>query len=297
MVESEIGRGGAGTVYRARDAQGRIVALKILNEGDDDPDRAPRFLREGKLAASLSHPGIVSVVDVGEVGDVLYLAFEWVEGRTLIDVVADRSMSVERRVALLDAIAEAVAYAHEQHIVHRDLKPANVMLTGDDRPKLLDFGVAKRTVKPVDNFVTREDVLVGTLTYMAPEQMSSADVDARADQFAWGVIAYELLSGTHPRNTIRKGEAPFPFASPRPLSDVPPHVAEVVRRAMSRPKAERYGSMRELLSALRGAPPSRRAASIAPPRSSTSLFVYAAIAAMAIGVLGATLLMYLTGRL
>ena len=287
-IDVEIGRGGAGTVYRAHDARGRVVALKIMLEGDEDPDRAPRFLREGKLAASLSHPGIVSVVDVGEVDGIAYLAFEWVEGRTMIDVIKDRSISVERRIALLESIAEAVAHAHEHHIVHRDLKPANVMLSDDDKPKLLDFGVAKQTMKPVDNFVTREDVLVGTLTYMAPEQMSSAAVDARADQFAWGVIAYELFSGTHPRNAIERGQAPFPFASPRPLEDVPPHVSDVVRRAMARPKAERFPSMQELLVALRNEP---------APKSSRALFVYSALGVIVLGLLGTALWMYVGGRL
>jgi len=164
-------------------------------EADDDEARA-RFLREARLAASLDHPGIVEIYDVGSIDSVPYIAMEWIDGKPLRSLL---DAPLEQRLDAVEAIAAIVVAAHEQGGIHRDLKPSNVLIDAHGAPRLLDFGIAKRTARaelphPL-TFETRDDVMLGTPSYMPPEQLASAArVDARADQFAWGVIAYELCS-------------------------------------------------------------------------------------------------------
>ncbi len=220
-----LGAGGMGEVYEAHDPRlQRRVALKVLRRtgadgepaspgAEADGDRGARLLREARLAAALEHPGVVAVYDVGEVAEpdslkgTTYLAMELIAGHSLRAYVGDASVSVRQRVRWLAEVARALAAAHWRGLVHRDVKPENVMIREDGVVKVLDFGIAKRTHAIVEvgstgglqlPTITGHGVAVGTPHYMAPEQMRGEPLDGRADQFAWGVTAYELLAGELP---------------------------------------------------------------------------------------------------
>ena len=218
-----IGRGGAGDVYEAHDSKlDRVIALKIARLDGADRDaikgRSARLLREARAAAAVVHPNAVAVLDVGEVDSVPYLVMERLRGRTLRAYVGDPSVPMSTRLRWLVEIADALAAAHARGIVHRDLKPENVIVTEDSIAKVLDFGLA-RAFAPVDRHaetstlrdgvdvaaplaiataLTEHGMVLGTPEYMAPEQLRGEVVDARADQWAWGVMSYEVLSGNRP---------------------------------------------------------------------------------------------------
>ncbi len=271
VVEGVVGVGGMGVVYRAREtSRGVPVALKVLRLRDGAPptdeDRA-RFVREARLAAGLVHPYIVKIVASGAVGTVPYIAMEWVDGASLA-VRMDGAMPLGVRLDILAGVADALAHAHANGVVHRDLKPTNVMIDLRGMPKLVDFGIAKQARDASQPFAlahteagiplaTRTGVLLGTPSYMAPEQMLSPEVDARVDQFAWGVLAYELLAGVHPRDTIAAGDAAFPVGRARPLAwqapEVPEPVAAVVHRAMAYERDARFATMNDVAMAFHAA--------------------------------------------
>ncbi len=260
VIEGESSRGGMGVVYRARDATlGRPVALKVLPpDANDGPEETQRLLREAQLAAALAHPSIVVVHEAGAENGVAFVAMEWVDGTRLDAIIGDDRVTLDRRLAILDDIAQALAFAHARGVIHRDVKPSNVMLDAHGRVKLLDFGLARRTSgATTGGFETRAGVIMGTPRYMAPEQMVGAMVDGRSDQFAWGVLAYEMLARVHPREAVPDGAGEFPAARPKPLSWLRPEVNEgiaaIIARAMAYDPNARFASMDELLSALRGA--------------------------------------------
>src|SRR5262245_36358293 len=208
-VEAFLAQGGMGRVYRAVDTVlGRRVALKVLAGGNRPGSPAiARLLREARAAAALSHPNICSVFDVGEVEGHPFIAMELVHGTSLRLLLADPETALDQRLRWVHDLACALAAAHRAHIVHRDIKPDNVMVASDGRVRLLDFGVAKwddpARVEPDEAhepaaFRTQEGQVVGTTGYMAPEQAEGGFVDGRTDQFAWGVVAYETISGRHP---------------------------------------------------------------------------------------------------
>ena len=280
-IEKMLGEGGMGLVYRAYDTElDRRVALKVVHANvarahattSSERDRslseaAQRLLREGREAAGFNHPNAVSVIDVGEVEGTPYIAMELVSGRTLRTYVGDRAISMDRRIAWLAQIAEGLEAAHLRGLVHRDVKPENVMVCNDGTVKLMDFGGVKKmeeekapasTSHPT--FVTRAGMVVGTPMYMAPEQAIGESLDGRSDQFAWGTLAYELLSGgIHPIHTNNPKNLPPAFAviqrHPRPLADVAPEipadVRDIVTRAMKKSREDRYETMGEIASSLR----------------------------------------------
>ncbi|MEA2752476.1 MAG: eukaryotic-like serine/threonine-protein kinase [Myxococcales bacterium] len=266
LVEDRVGEGGMGAVYRAVDTKlGRTVALKVIRtEGADGAtaDVIARFLRESRVGASLAHPNIVVVFEAGAIGDCPYLAMEWIDGMALADWM-DRGPAVfgqAQRLDVLEAVADALAHAHSKGVIHRDVKPTNVMLDQRGRTRLVDFGIAKPTsaLGPGTQMLpTHARALLGTPAYMAPEQMLSPSVDARADQFSWGVMAYELLCDAHPNETVPPDGPPFPVAKARPLGwsrpDIPDALAAVVHRAMSYEPGARFGSMEEVLYGMRAA--------------------------------------------
>ena len=209
-IEALLGAGGMGEVYRATDVRlGRAIALKILpsdvGADHDSGARLERFQREAKAVAALNHPNIVTLFSVEDVDGVYFLTMELVDGRSLHELIPPEGFPAERVIALGTSIAEAIAAAHATGLVHRDLKPANVMLTGDGRVKVLDFGLAK-DLRPAgqDDTTTTSfgrtqiGVVVGTPFYMSPEQISGADIDQRTDVFSLGVILYEMLTGRRP---------------------------------------------------------------------------------------------------
>lgn len=192
-LEAEVGSGGMGTVYRARDrATGERVALKL--HAESSALSVERFAREARVLASLSHPRVVRYVAHGVMeGERLYVVMEWVDGQNLHQCLGDRGVTLDESVTVVRDIAEALAHVHRHHILHRDLKPSNVMLVGG-RGKLIDFGLARQIHD--ERKLTRTGVAMGTPGYMAPEQVCGArDLDERTDVFALGCLLYECVTG------------------------------------------------------------------------------------------------------
>jgi len=244
-VARELGRGGMGRVYLATDTRlGRTVALKaVAPELAGSESQRERLRREARLAAGLSHPGICTVFALEEIDGELYIASEFVEGRTLRDAIASGGVPPSSEVVrIARELAAALAFAHARGVVHRDLKPENVMLTADgDHVRILDFGLARSEVHegaaPAE-FVTQPGLVLGTPAYMAPEQVHGGRGDARSDVYAFGVVVHEYATGAHP----------FTGAGPRARLDA--HPAEIVARCLRATPAERFASAVELSAAL-----------------------------------------------
>src|SRR3954451_9398101 len=200
-IVRELGRGAMGVVYHAIDPNiGRPVAIKTIRFGDKKPEELDRMrerlFREARSAGMLSHPGIVTIYDVEQQGDLAYIAMEYVDGPTLDQVLSDSEpLATDSMFSVLGQTAVALDYAHSKGIVHRDIKPANIMLSDDGTAKIADFGIAKITA--AEN-LTMTGSIVGTPHYMSPEQVQGLTVDGRSDQFSLAVIAYEMLTGEKP---------------------------------------------------------------------------------------------------
>jgi eukaryotic-like serine/threonine-protein kinase len=257
------GAGGMGEVYRAIDILlGRPVALKLISpEFVSSAERLARFEREARAASALNHPNIVTIYEVGLAGDRPYLAMEFVEGAPLRRQLRSGGIDAGRALHLAAQIAEALAAAHAGGVTHRDLKPDNVMVTADDRVKLLDFGVAKfnfsAPVQGSTGGITTPGALVGTPEYMAPEQVRGAPVDFRVDQFTFGVVLWEMLSGRHPfrRPTSYETLAAILSSSPGPppVSAELSSVARVLERVLAKNPKDRYDDTHDLARAIGGA--------------------------------------------
>ena len=269
-LDGIVGRGGMAEVFRARDIRlDRVVGVKTLR--DDlarDQTFQARFRREAQSAASLNHPSIVAVYDTGEdmVGSlpVPYIVMEYVDGRTLRDLLRDdRRLLPERAVEITDGVLRALDYSHRNGIVHRDIKPGNVMLTRAGDVKVMDFGIA-RAVADSQLTMTQTAQVIGTAQYLSPEQARGERVDARSDLYSTGCLLYELLTGRPPFT----GDSPVAIAyqhvkeDPVPPShidpEVPPWADAIVLKAMQKDPADRYqsaGEMRnDIQRALAGAP-------------------------------------------
>jgi eukaryotic-like serine/threonine-protein kinase len=195
VLDQRIGRGGMAEVYRATDRLlGRAVAVKVMRDvGASETDRL-RFAGEARTLARLSHPGLVTVLDAGSTGDVPYLVMELVDGPTLATVCAGSRLDPARVAAIGAQVADALAYAHGAGVVHRDVKPANILLGGDGRARLGDFGIARLMEDAARH--TSTGLVVGTASYLAPEQLRGDDVASAADVYALGLVLIEALSGT-----------------------------------------------------------------------------------------------------
>jgi len=245
VIEASIGQGGMGEVYRAFDEKlRRKVALKVIHPDLAVPDAAARLVREARVAAGLSHPNVVAIFDLGEIDDTVFLVMELVSGAPLRAYIGDPAVPVARKVRWLADIARGLAAAHKAGLVHRDVKPANVMVSDDGVVKVLDFGLAK----PLEAASFRTDVgmVVGTPGYLAPELFTGATADARSDQFAFGVTAYELLAGLHPGNPM----GAVPTALDQRVPEVGPALARIVARTLSRAPGDRFASLTEVATAL-----------------------------------------------
>ncbi len=203
-IVDKLGAGGMGEVYRAHDAKlDRDVALKVLPAGSfSDPAARARLLQEARAAAKLNHPHICTVHDVGEAAGQAYIAMELVEGERLDVRLSREPLPVEQTVRYALHLSDALAHAHDRRVVHRDLKSANIVITPDGRAKVLDFGLAKQVREDALDETTRSQLsltspgtVMGTLAYMAPEQLRGGPADARSDIWALGVVMYEMAAG------------------------------------------------------------------------------------------------------
>jgi serine/threonine-protein kinase len=255
-VRSRIAHGGMATVYLATDTRlDRQVAIKVMHaELARDAEFVTRFIGEAKSVARLSHPNIVAVFDQGSDGQYLYLAMEYVPGRTLRSLLRERGrMRPEAALNVMEPILSGLAAAHAAGIVHRDVKPENVLLTADGRVKVVDFGLA-RTQAAAGH--TRSGLVIGTVAYIAPEQVTSQVTDARTDVYASGVLLFELLTGQQPHT----GDSPLSVAFKHVNSDVPapsewvegipPALDRLVRAATSRDPQRRPGDAAAFLRAV-----------------------------------------------
>lgn len=258
-VEGELGRGAMGVVYRAVDPLlERPVAVKTVNlseAGDEAAEFDARFQQEAKAAARLAHPNVITVYDVGRQGQVAFMAMEFLEGRDLREIMADRPrLPVAEAIGIAAQVADGLAYAHERGVVHRDIKPANIMILGGGLAKIMDFGIARLRVSDVR---TRTGVLLGSPKYMSPEQVLGQGADGRSDLFSLGVVLYEMLTGAAPfsgdsvsnlMHQIATASTPAPSRS---NSEVPPLLDLVVAKALAKKPEERYQSGAQFAADLR----------------------------------------------
>jgi serine/threonine protein kinase len=266
QIVAPLGAGGMGEVYRARDPRiGREVAVKVLPPVfAADADRVRRFEQEARAAGALNHPGLLTIFDVGTHDEILYIVSELLEGTTLRERM-NGTLSQRRAIEYALQIARALGVAHDKGIVHRDLKPENIFITGDDRVKLLDFGLAKVLDEPRERFApdaptekrdrpdTGSGVVIGTAGYMSPEQVRGLAIDHRTDVFSHGIVLYEMLSGARP---FRGGSQVETMAAilnddPAPLhSAVTSALERIVLHALQKSPAQRFQSMTDVVFAL-----------------------------------------------
>jgi len=258
-ILGETGRGAMGIVYRAEDTRlGRQVALKVLQpEVASDPQRKARLIREARAASALNHPNIVTIYDVGAEGGRDFIAMEYVDGKPLTGLIPGQGMPPTEAVRIAVQIADALARAHAAGIVHRDLKPGNIMVTGEGRVKLLDFGIAQfNEGDTAGRRETVEGTVIGTASYMSPEQAEGRPVDARGDVFSFGSVLYEMVTGRRAfeRESYTATLAAILHYEPAPLSEVAPAIPEDLERAISRclqkDAAARWQTMSDLKAAL-----------------------------------------------
>ena len=259
-VLSQLGHGGMGIVYLAEDTRlGRKVALKALaRDYAADPTRRKRFLNEARAAAALSHPAVAAVYELEEHGEDIYIIFEYVEGQNLRALVG--SAPLPQLLAIAVQVAGAMEAAHAKGIVHRDLKPENVMVTPAGDAKVLDFGLARFDAgvlggqSETQSFgLTQAGTVMGTVGYMSPEQLEGKPTDFRSDLFSFGVLLYELATGTHPfaGDTPASTIANVMTQEPPPLTSAnalhPPELERIVKKCLRKSRDDRYQSTRDLL--------------------------------------------------
>jgi eukaryotic-like serine/threonine-protein kinase len=259
VIESEIGRGAMGIVFKAKDTVlERTVAVKTVNmalEKDHADKYEARFYQEARAAGGLNHPNIVTVYDAGKAGDVVYMAMEYIQGvelRTLF--VEGQPMGLPQALSIAAQVAEGLGYAHQQGVVHRDIKPANIMVVADGPVKITDFGIARMRASAD---LTQTGVMLGSPKYMSPEQVIGKRADQRSDIFSLGVILYEMLTGASPfagENVTALMYQIVNFAPPAPSSvnrQVPEMLDLVVAKMLAKPLEQRYQDAREVARDLR----------------------------------------------
>ena len=268
-IVSPLGAGGMGEVYRARDTRlGRLVAVKILPDAvSQDPHRVARFESETRTLATLSHPNVLAIYDVGRWDGRYYAVMELLDGETLRDRMSGERLAWRKAADLAAAIADGLGSAHAAGVVHRDLKPENVFITSDGRVKVLDFGLAKvvrpasesavTETSPAPDPVSVDGEVVGTLSYMAPEQLRSLRVDGRTDIFALGCVLYEMLSGKRPFSSGTRADIISAILHSEPetldadILGIPPALAGIVLRCLEKRAEDRFDTAHDLALSLR----------------------------------------------
>jgi serine/threonine-protein kinase len=266
----KLGAGGMGDIYRAQDTRlNRFVAIKVLaGSASGDPERRRRFIQEAQAASALNHPNIITIHDIITDGDSQYMVMEHVQGKTLGDMIPKGGLRVPQVLKLAMQMTDALQTAHSAGIIHRDLKPGNVMVTETGLVKVLDFGLAKltdptpvtrqddatRTIGPAP--LTVEGSIIGTVSYMSPEQAQGKKVDTRSDIFSFGVVLYEMITGSrafHADTTVgtlsailRDDVRPIGETAP----DVPPKLEQVVTRSLMKNPDDRFQTMKDMHHAL-----------------------------------------------
>jgi serine/threonine-protein kinase len=272
QVEKELGKGAMGVVYLGKDPKiGRVVAIKTMAlsqefEGEELDDARERFFREAETAGRLQHQNIVTIFDAGEEHDLAYIAMEFLKGKDLADVTKDGSLlPVPKVLSIVARVAEALAYAHRQNVVHRDIKPANIMYEMDsDTVKVTDFGIARIT----DSSKTKTGLVLGTPSFMSPEQIAGKKVDGRSDLYSLGVMLFQMLTGVLPFRGDSMAELMYKIANEEApdirviRKELPARLAEVVALSLAKKPELRYqdgdrfaADLREVIAALGGAAP------------------------------------------
>ena len=259
LIQSELGRGAMGVVYRATDSVlERTVAVKTVNmalerEGADKYEA--RFYQEARAAGGLNHPNIVTVYDAGKAGDVVYMAMEYIEGVELRTLIGNgQALGVAQALSIAAQVAEGLAYAHERGVVHRDIKPANIMVVANGPVKITDFGIARMRASAD---LTQTGVMLGSPKYMSPEQVIGRRADHRSDIFSLGVILYEMLCGTAPFNGENVTALMYQivnFAPPAPSSingAIPEMLDLITAKMLAKPLDDRYADARDVARDLR----------------------------------------------
>jgi tRNA A-37 threonylcarbamoyl transferase component Bud32 len=257
-VESTLGRGGMAQVYRANDrVLGRPVAVKVLSRKLSGDQRfLTRFQREAQASAGLNNPHVVSVYDTGAHDDLHYIVMEYVEGETLGSLMArDGPLPAGTSARIAADVAEALEAAHRQGLVHRDVKPGNVMIDPDGRVKVVDFGIARAAT---DDTLTQTGVVLGTASYLSPEQARGEGVDARSDIYSLGCVLYEMLTGRPPFEADSSVAMAYKQVNENPdppVGSVPPDLGAVVMRALEKDPTRRFQTAAEMQAALLAALP------------------------------------------
>jgi len=276
-IQQRIGRGGMADVLLARDLLlDRPVAIKVLfAEFATDPNFVERFRREAQSAAALNHPNIVSVYDWGKYGGTYFIAMEYVEGRTLADIVrANGRVSPVQAAEIASEVSAALAFAHRNGVVHRDIKPANILIGSSGQVKVADFGIARAMNSAADSNLTQVGLVMGTATYFSPEQAQGAQPDPRSDLYSLGIVMYEMVGGRPPF----AGDNPVAIAykqvheNPQPLNQIAPDVPRpfeaIVAKLLAKNPTVRYpdgDSLRDDLRRFRNGEPVKALAGVAPP--------------------------------
>ena len=294
LVRNKIGAGGMGEVYRAWDSQlERDIALKVLPaRAFADPTARSRLIREARIASKLNHPGICTMYDTGEIDGQAYIAMELLEGQVLGNILAAGALTAGRVMRYGTQLADALAHAHERGVLHRDFKSGNVIVTPDDRVKILDFGLAKhlpdaevsRATTRIHDTVVTPGAISGTLSYLAPEQLRGLSADERSDLWALGVVLYEMATGQPPfaGNTSFEITAAILEHAPAPMPpSVPGHIASIIDQCLRKDPDERCQSAAQVRTALQTIASPRAAATPRQPAPGRrNVVVVAGVAAL-----------------
>jgi serine/threonine-protein kinase len=261
QVEKELGKGAMGVVYLGKDPKiGRVVAIKTMAlsqefEPDELDEVKTRFFREAETAGRLNHPNIVTIFDAGEEHDLAYIAMEFLKGKDLTPHTKPGTlMALPQVMGIVARVADALDYAHRQNVVHRDIKPANMMYDADsDTVKVTDFGIARIT----DSSKTKTGMVLGTPSYMSPEQLAGQKIDGQSDLFSLGVTLYQLCCGSLPFVGESMAQLMFKIANEQPIDPVslnpalPDCLVDIIYKALAKEKDERYRTGDEMARAIR----------------------------------------------